>query len=298
MKMNLPNRLTVLRLCLVPVLIAVGMLPEAWIPRYISYVILAVLFIVSVFVANNTVSFSILLVFTAFLISISRIAFNVIFKGIKPIIFILLFTALINLFMTGGAGEPLVSFWIIKIYTEGIARAVFMALRVIILIIGTSLLLTYTTSPISLTDGLESLLSPLKKVKVPVHTFAMMMSIALRFIPTLVEETDKIMNAQKSRGADFTSGSLAKRAKALVPLLIPLFVSAFKRAEELATAMECRCYRGDYNRTKLVKLEMRGRDFVAFAVFILLIAVMVTASLLPYKLALSGNIFGVLFYKI
>ena len=261
-------------------------------------ILLAVLFIVTVFVANNPASFVVLFVFTMVLVAVSRISFKVVFKGINPIIFILLFTALINLFMTGGEGEPLVSFWIIKIYTEGIARALFMALRVIILIIGTSLLLTYTTSPISLTDGLESLLSPLKKIKVPVHTFAMMMSIALRFIPTLVEETDKIMNAQKSRGADFTSGGLVKRAKALVPLLIPLFVSAFKRAEELATAMECRCYRGDYKRTKLVKLELRGRDYLMLLVFALFLGVLITASILPYRLNLTDDIFAFLFYKI
>ncbi len=261
-------------------------------------ILLAVLFIVSVFIAKNPASFAFLLAFTMILIAVSRISFRVVFKGIKPIIFILFFTALINLLMTGGEGEPLVSFWIIKIYAEGIARAVFMALRVIILIVGTSLLLTYTTSPISLTDGLESLLSPLKKIKVPVHTFAMMMSIALRFIPTLVEETEKIVNAQKSRGADFTSGSLVKRAKALVPLLIPLFVSAFKRAEELATAMECRCYRGDYNRTKLVKLELRGRDYFGFLIFTLLLGVLIIGSILPYELGLSGGIFSILFYKI
>ena len=261
-------------------------------------ILLAVLYIVTVFVANNTAAFAFLLLVTGLLIAVSRISFKVILKSVKPIIFILFFTALINLFMTGGEGEPLVSFWIIKIYTEGIVRAVFMALRVIILIVGTSLLLTYTTSPISLTDGLESLLSPLKKIKVPVHTFAMMMSIALRFIPTLVEETEKIMNAQKSRGADFSSGSLAKRAKALVPLLIPLFVSAFKRAEELATAMECRCYRGDYNRTKLVKLEMRGRDYLFLFLFTLLLGIMITSSILPYKFNLSGIVSSILFYKI
>jgi energy-coupling factor transport system permease protein len=162
--------------------------------------------------------------------------------------------------MTGGEGAPLVEFWIIKIYTSGIVRAVFMALRVVLLIMGTSLLLTYTTSPIALTDGLESLLSPLKAIGVPVHTFAMMMSIALRFIPTLVEETDKIMNAQKSRGADFSNGSLIDRAKALIPLLIPLFVSSFKRAEELATAMECRCYRGDKGRTRMTQLHYKPVD--------------------------------------
>jgi energy-coupling factor transport system permease protein len=162
---------------------------------------------------------------------------------------------------------------------------------------GTSIFLTYTTSPIALTDGLESLLSPLKKIGVPVHTFAMMMSIALRFIPTLIEETEKIMNAQKSRGADFSSGSLMKRAKALIPLLVPLFVSSFKRAEELATAMECRCYRGDNNRTKLVKLEMKPRDYLWITGAFVIIAAMVCISILPYRGELSpiGNVF---FYKI
>ena len=252
-------------------------------------IILAVLYIVAVFLANSPASFAAVFIFTAILVAVSRISFGVIFRGIKPIVFILLFTALINLFMTGGEGEPLVEFWVLKIYTEGVARAIFMALRVILLITGTSLLLTYTTSPISLTDGLESLLSPLKRIGVPVHTFAMMMSIALRFIPTLVEETEKIMNAQKSRGADFTSGSLAKRAKALVPLLIPLFVSAFKRAEELATAMECRCYRGDYNRTKLVKLEYRGVDALWFFVFFVFLGVMIASVILPYKFTSPGT---------
>ena len=240
-------------------------------------IILTVMFIVAVFMASNPVSFILLLLTTALVIAISGISFSVIIKGVKPIIVILIFTVILNVFLTGGEGEPLVQFWVIKIYTEGIVRAVFMALRVLILIIGTSTLLTYTTSPISLTDGLESLLSPLKVIKVPVHTFAMMMTIALRFIPTLVEETEKIMNAQKSRGADFSSGGLIKRAKALIPILIPLFVSAFKRAEELATAMECRCYRGDKNRTKLVKLSYRGRDIVFFlssAVFLAAVILM------------------------
>ena len=261
-------------------------------------IILAVIYIVAVFFANNPIGFLTLIIFTLFTVALSRISFGVILRGIKPIIFLLIFTAILNLFLTGGEGEPLVSFWIIKIYTEGIFRSIFMALRVVILIIGTSVLLTYTTSPIALTDGLESLLSPLKVIKVPVHTFAMMMSIALRFIPTLVEETEKIMNAQKSRGADFSSGSLLKRAKALIPLLIPLFVSAFKRAEELATAMECRCYRGDKNRTKLVKLQYRARDYVMLFVFALLLALVVCLSILPYKYNLSGIFFDLLFYKI
>ncbi len=261
-------------------------------------IILAVVFIVSVFFAKNPVSFLIMTAFTVLLVAMSRISFTVVFKGIKPIIFILIFTAILNLFMTKGEGEPLVSFWVINIYIDGISRAVFMALRVILLIIGSSILLTYTTSPISLTDGIESLLSPLKAIKVPVHTFAMMMSIALRFIPTLVEETEKIMNAQKSRGADFTSGSLIKRAKALVPILVPLFVSSFKRAEELATAMECRCYRGDNNRTKLVKLQFKARDIIMMAAFVLLLGAIITASILPYSFESSGIIFDVLFYRI
>ena len=261
-------------------------------------ILLAVMFIVAVFVANNPVAFLSVTALALVMVAVSRITFGVVFKGIKPIIFILIFTAIINVFMTTGDGEPLVEFWIIKIYTEGIIRAVFMALRVIILIIGTSILLTYTTSPISLTDGLESLLSPLKKIKVPVHTFAMMMSIALRFIPTLVEETEKIMNAQKSRGADFTTGSLVKRAKALIPLLVPLFVSSFKRAEELATAMECRCYRGDKNRTKLVKLEFRARDYIWLALFICFVAFIICSSVLPYKFDSLGTLYDIAFYKI
>ena len=252
-------------------------------------IILSVLFIVAIFVANNVAAFLLLTLAVILTIALSRISFKVIFKGIKPIIFILIFTALLNLFLTMGEGEPLVQFWVIKIYKEGIVRAFFMAYRVILLIVGTSILLTYTTSPISLTDGLESLLSPLKAIKVPVHLFAMMMSIALRFIPTLVEETEKIMNAQKSRGADFSSGGLIKRAKALIPILIPLFVSSFKRADELATAMECRCYRGDKNRTKLVKLTFKARDFVWILVYVAVLASMVALGYLSRQV--GGNFF-------
>ena len=250
------------------------------------------------FVANNPVSFLFLTVFTVIMILLSKISLKVIIKGVKPIIFIVIFTALINIFLTKGEGAPLFSFWVIEIYTEGIARALMMAFRVILLIVGTSILLTYTTSPISLTDGLESLLSPLKVIKVPVHTFAMMMSIALRFIPTLVEETEKIMNAQKSRGADFTSGSLVQRGKALIPILVPLFVSSFKRAEELATAMECRCYRGDNNRTKLVKLEYKGIDVVFMILFALILALLISLSIVPYKFESFGILYDILFYKV
>ena len=261
-------------------------------------ILLGTIFIVSVFVANNTASFLLLTLALAVLVMISRISLSVILKGLKPIFAILIITALINVFMTQGEGEPLVEFWIISIYTDGIIRALFMAIRVVILIIGTSVLLTYTTSPISLTDGLESLLSPLKRIKVPVHTFAMMMSIALRFIPTLVEETEKIMNAQKSRGADFTTGGLVKRAKALIPILLPLFVSSFNRAEELATAMECRCYRGDKNRTKLVKLEYKPRDFVALLIMAVLLTAIVCLGIFPYKFDINFLAFDIAFYKI
>ena len=261
-------------------------------------ILAAIIAIVAIFVVNNTVGFIFIAAATLLLIAASRISFRVVFKGVKPIVIILLFTALLNIFMTVGEGEPLVSFWNIKIYSEGIARALFMALRVIVLIIISSMLLTYTTSPISLTDGLESLMKPLKKIGVPVHTFAMMMSIALRFIPTLVEETEKIMNAQKSRGADFTEGSLVSRAKALVPLIIPLILSAFNRAEELAVAMECRCYRGDKNRTKLVKLEYKSRDLGFILLTLLFLGICILSSTLPYAFESSGIILDVLFYRV
>jgi len=260
-------------------------------------IILATLFIVGVFLANNPISFVLLLGLSVLLVAVSRISFSVIIKGLKPIFVIVIFTTLINIFMTKGDGEPLVSFWIIQIFKEGIIKAVFMALRVIILIVGTSIFLTYTTSPISLTDGIESLLKPLKYIGVPVHLFAMMMTIALRFIPTLIEETEKIMNAQKSRGADFTSGGLIKRAKALIPILVPLFVSAFKRAEELATAMECRCYRGDKNRTKLVKLEFKGRDYGWLISSVLIFTGIILLRILPYNYEVDGIVFDILFYS-
>ena len=260
-------------------------------------IILATLFIVAVFCANNPLSFAILTLASILLVLISRISFSVILKGIKPIFVILLFTMIINIFATKCEGDPLFSHWGINIYTDGIVKAVFMSLRVVILIIGTSIFLTYTTSPIALTDGIESLLKPLKYIGIPVHLFAMMMTIALRFIPTLIEETEKIMNAQKSRGADFTTGSLIKRAKALIPILIPLFVSAFKRAEELATAMECRCYRGDKNRTKLQKLEIKPRDVIFMLVSALVFAAVIVLRILPYEYAHDSLVLKILFYK-
>ncbi len=261
-------------------------------------IILSVLFIVTVFLANNPLTLIALMLVTVLLVFISRISFSVVFKAIKPLVFILSFTVLLNVFLTKGEGKPLVECGIITIYTEGIVRAAFMFFRVIIFIVSSSVLLTYTTSPISLTDGIESLLSPLKKLKVPVHTGAMMMSLALRFIPILVEETEKIMNAQKSRGADFTSGGLIKRAKALIPILIPLLASAFTRSDELATAMECRCYRGDKNRTKLVKLQFRASDFLWMLAFAVILAMVICARIIPYRILTDGVLYDIFFYKI
>ena len=191
----------------------------------------------------------------------------------KPLVMILVFTGVLNLFFTQ-EGPVIVDFWIITITLGGLQRAIFMMARILMLITGT-FLLTYTTSPISLTDGLESLLNPLKKIKVPVHELSMMMCIALRFIPTLIEETDKIMCAQKARGADFENGSLMERAKALVPILVPLFIGAFRRADELATAMECRCYQGGEGRTKMKLLRYHREDFFSFGIGAALIALVV-----------------------
>jgi energy-coupling factor transport system permease protein len=233
--------------------------------------IMLVIYIVALFTASGPVSYGILLAFLLITIKISTIPPKSIVKGMKPLIMILVFTGVLNLFFTTGEGDPLVDFWIITIYSEGIIRAVYMVARILMLITCT-FLLTYTTSPIALTDGLEALMGPLKKLKVPVHELSMMMCIALRFIPTLIEETDKIMNAQKARGADFESGSIMDRAKALIPILVPLFISAFRRADELATAMECRCYQGGEGRTKMKLLRYTLWDFRAFALGAVLLA--------------------------
>ena len=236
--------------------------------------IMLVIYIVALFMATNVVSYALVAGFLFAAIKISTIPMKSIVRGMKPLVLILVFTGILNLFFTVGEGEPLVDFWVITVYKEGIIRAVFMVLRILLLISGT-FLLTYTTSPISLTDGLESLMGPLKKIHVPVHELSMMMCIALRFIPTLIEETDKIMCAQKARGADFESGSLMDKAKALVPILVPLFISAFRRADELATAMECRCYQGGDGRTKMKLLRYKLWDFEAFGVGVLLIAAVI-----------------------
>lgn len=243
--------------------------------------IVAILYIIAIFCAQNVVCFAALLLSAFFLIALSRISVITVMRGLKPILFVLLFTAIINIFLTADTAEaplwqaeiPIFSLvWRPTIYRIGILRAIFTAVRVMVLIMVTSIFLTYTTSPITLTDAIEELLAPLKWLHVPVHDFAMMMTIALRFIPTLIEETDKIMNAQKARGADFANGSLVQRAKALVPVLIPLFVSAFKRAEDLAVAMECRCYRGGKGRTKLHKLQYHARDVLAFLLMSMFLA--------------------------
>ena len=225
-----------------------------------------VLYIVALFLADFFLTYAIMFSVLALSIAISRVPLRSIFRGLKPVLFIAVFTAVLNLFYTPG-DRVLVRFWVFTITLEGVFNAFFMVIRIMMLIAGT-FLLTYTTSPILLTDGLESLLNPLKKLKVPVHELSMMMSIALRFIPTLIEETDKIMSAQRARGADFESGNLIQRARALIPLLVPLFISAFRRADELAIAMECRCYHGGEGRTRLRQLKYQSRDWLTLAFFL------------------------------
>lgn len=222
--------------------------------------ILVIVYIVALFSAKHFLTYGIMLLTLCGIIAVSRIQPKVILRSLKPLLFIIALTGLLNLFYT--QGEPLVKLWILTITREGVRSAIFMVLRISMLIAGT-FMLTYTTSPIALTDGLEMLLNPLKKIKVPVHELSMMMCIALRFIPTLIEETDKIMSAQKARGADFETGSLLQRAKALIPILVPLFISSFRRADELAVAMECRCYHGGDGRTRMKQLRYQRNDTVA-----------------------------------
>ena len=231
-------------------------------------ILLVVLYITALFCAKHLVTYGIMALCLAVCVKISKVGVKALVRGLKPVMFIIIFTGVLNLFLTPGE-RNLVEWGIIRISDTGIENAVFMVFRIMLLIMGT-FLMTYTTSPIALTDGLERLLNPLKKIRVPVHELAMMMSIALRFIPTLIEETDKIMSAQKARGADFESGSLMDKAKALVPILVPLFISAFRRADELATAMECRCYHGGEGRTKLHVLKYERRDYIALAAGVLI----------------------------
>ena len=222
-----------------------------------------VIYIVALFTASGWISYGLCLGFLIFVVRVSTIPVKSILNGMKPLVFILAFTGILNVFFTPGETE-LFSVLGLSVTVEGLQRAFFMMVRILMLVSST-FLLTYTTSPISLTDGLESLMNPLKTIHVPVHELSMMMCIALRFIPTLIEETDKIMSAQKARGADFESGNLLERVQALVPILVPLFISAFRRADELATAMECRCYQGGDGRTKMKLLRYNRADFQAFA---------------------------------
>ena len=232
-----------------------------------------VVYIVALFLAEGWVSYGLVFVFLAVVIRLSTIPLKSILRGMKPLVMILIFTGVLNLLFTQD-GEGLVKFWVLTVTSGGLSRALMMMARILMLISGT-FLLTYTTSPIALTDGLEALMNPLKKVGVPVHELSMMMCIALRFIPTLIEETDKIMSAQKARGADFESGSLTDRAKALIPILVPLFISAFRRADELATAMECRCYQGGEGRTKMKQLHYHREDFLSYCAGAVLLAAVI-----------------------
>ena len=231
--------------------------------------IATVVFIISLFLVDNFWGYLTAGLFLAFSIRLSHVPFKFMVKGMKAILFLLIFTVIFNLFLT--PGQPLVSIWRLTITREGLETAVKMAIRLSFLIIGSSVM-TLTTTPNNLTDGMESLMKPLRRLHVPVHEIAMMMSIALRFIPILLEETDKIMKAQMARGADFDSGNLIQKAKSLVPLLVPLFISAFRRASDLAMAMEARCYRGGEGRTKMKPLIYKRRDAIAFAVLFVYLA--------------------------
>ena len=239
--------------------------------------ILLVVYMVALFTASGWISYGLMFLFLVLVIKVSTIPPKSIIRGMKPLGMILIFTGVLNLVFTKD-GKVLIDVGFLTVTTGGLERAAFMVARILMLITST-FLLTYTTSPISLTDGLESLMGPLKVIKVPVHELSMMMCIALRFIPTLIEETDKIMSAQKARGADFESGKLMDRVKALIPILVPLFISAFRRADELATAMECRCYQGGEGRTKMKLLRYNRNDFSAFlSGAVLLAGVIVLAS--------------------
>lgn len=237
--------------------------------------IMTVIYIAALFTAKGYASYAVMLVFLSAVIYLSRINSKVLVKSLKPIIIIISLAAVLNIFFT--AGEPLVKFWVVTVTKEGIQNAVFMVLRIVMLVAGT-FVLTYTTPPLALTDGLEQLLNPLKKIRLPVHELAMMMNIALRFIPDLIDETDKIMSAQKARGANFETGRLLDRAKAMIPLLVPLFISSFRRADELAIAMESRCYRGGEGRTKMKQLAYARRDAAAYVTGALLLGLIIVLA--------------------
>ena len=242
-------------------------------------IIATFLFIISLFVFDSFIGYAVVVAFLAACIILSKVPFSYMVKGLKAIVRLLMITVIINMFMT--PGEPMVTLWKLTITKEGFRAAIFMGLRLMLLIIGSSLM-TLTTTPNNLTDALESLLKPLKRFKVPVHEIAMMMSIALSFIPILIEETDKIMKAQMARGADFENKNLIKRVKSYIPILVPLFISAFRRAGDLAMAMEARCYRGDEGRTKMKPLKYCGRDYIAFVACITYMAVVIIVSKVFY----------------
>ena len=234
---------------------------------------LTIIYITALFLASGFLAYALMFVILVTCLTLSKIKLKAALRGLRPIMIVLIFTVVLNVFFVKGE-TVIFKFHVIEISREGLITAIFMAVRIIMLIIGT-FLLTYTTSPIALTDGLEKILNPLKKIRLPIHELAMMMSIALRFIPTLIEETDKIMSAQKSRGADFETGGLIKRAKAVLPIIVPLFISAFRRADELAIAMESRCYHGGEGRTRMKTLKTAGRDYAALLCGAVVIAAVV-----------------------
>ena len=236
-------------------------------------IVITLLYILSLFIIESFMGYAFVIASLAVIIKMSKVPFKFMVKGLKSLIFIIVFTAIINLFVTKGE-TPLFTVWRFTVTLEGVYFAIKMCLRIVLLIIGSSIL-TLTTTPIKLTDGIESLLKPLSKVGVPAHDIAMMMTIALRFIPTLLDETDKIIKAQQARGADFDTGNLVNKAKALVPILVPLFISAFRRADELAMAMEARCYAGGGQRTRMNVMKITSIDYVASVVFVIYFAVLV-----------------------
>ncbi|MBP5173875.1 MAG: energy-coupling factor transporter transmembrane protein EcfT [Clostridia bacterium] len=234
--------------------------------------ILVIIFMASCFCARSLFSFGLLTLFTLLLVFISTVPLGLVLRSVRMIIYILVLTFFLNVFFTSGEGEPLFSWWIFKAYREGLWRAAFMAVRVLDLVTGTSVLISFTSSPVDVTHSIEALLKPLSKIGLPVHVFSMMMFIALRFIPTLADDADRIITAQKSRGLDLRSGSPVARVKSLVSVIVPLFVSSFRRADELAVAMECRCYHGGDGRTSLRVMRFRALDFAALVFFAALLA--------------------------
>lgn len=240
-------------------------------------ILLSLVYIIDLFLVNNFKGYIFIVAFTLFVVWISKVNISYIYKGLKPIFILIIFTAAINILMTPGKGEALFQWKFIHVYKEGLILAAFMSIRLVFLIIGTSII-TLTTSPIELTDGIEKLLNPMKKIGVPAHELAMMMTIALRFIPTLIDETDKIMKAQMARGADIDSGNIFQKAKSLVPILVPLFISSFRRADELAMAMEARCYRGGEGRTRMKQLTITSKDYVAVLSMCILVGISVWSN--------------------